>query len=442
MNKKSFKSVLSGKISVPASKSHTIRSLIFASFADGKSFIRNPLPSADCQSAAAAVKLFGAGVTFEDDLWTVEGCGGKIRVPEVTVDVGNSGSTLYFLSPVAATLEGETVFTGDSSICSRPVDFLADAVRQMGSDAKCDGKDGKTCPIHIYGKNLKAFKVSTDGAFSQYISGMMMAASRVEGETVLSLSNPMETPYLHMTEVWLKSLGVDVKLSSDFKDIRVKGPCPIKAFDRTIPSDWSAVAFPLVAAVITGSGLEIVNVDGSGTQGDAAIVDNLKKLGAKIEWDKENNVVRTASGKVSLACPVNPENGKKELHVDMASCPDSICAMSVAACFADGDVYLENALVCRHKETDRIEVMKSELTKLGAEIEDGEDWILIHGKGGKNLHGGIVESFDDHRIAMALSVLGLALNDGECVEVKDAECCKVSFPGFFEKMSSIGAKFN
>ena len=81
-------------------------------------------------------------------------------------------------------------------------------------------------------------------------------------------------------------------------------------------------------------------------------------------------------------------------------------------------------------------------TKLGAEIEDGEDWILIHGKGGKNLHGGIVESFDDHRIAMALSVLGFALNDGECVEVKDAECCKVSFPGFFEKMSSIGAKFN
>ena len=129
--------------------------------------------------------------------------------------------------------------------------------------------------------------VKTGGELSQYVSGMMMAACRLNGTLKIELSNPKETPYLYMTQKWLESCGVKVRMSEDFKHIEVDGPVKIKAFDKAIPSDWEAVAFPLIAALITDSELVINNVDLSGTQGDEAIVEVLKSLGADIELDKQ-----------------------------------------------------------------------------------------------------------------------------------------------------------
>ena len=434
------KSVLSGHITVPGSKSHTIRALILAAMADGTSHISNPLPSNDCLSTAAAVRKVGAEVDFGEGensgVWTVRGAGAGLHLPADQIDVGNSGSLMYFLCPVLSTLKGDCTFTGDESICRRPVNHLVDALCQLGANAKCIN-GGITPPFSFCGPIDVNKKLVTEGALSQYISGFMMAASRLNGTLEMELWNPKETPYLTMTKLWLESVGVPVTISEDFKKISVTGPVPFKAFDKAVPSDWEGVAFPLVAALISGSEITIDNVDGSGSQGDDKIVEVLQSVGADIEWlrDEEKLIVR---GGKKLTTDSLPD---KELRVEMSAFPDAICALAVAACFIEGKTVFTDIDICRKKETDRIVAMTSELTKLGAHIVDEGNQLVVYGDGGKSLHGGEVESFKDHRIVMSLACLGLGLGDGESVIVNDAEWCSVTFPHFFEVMNEIGAGF-
>ena len=442
------KTSLSGNIVVPGSKSHTIRALILASLAEGVSHISNPLPSADCLSASKAIQEIGASVEFDNknNIWTVTGAGKNAHLPSNVVDVGNSGSVLYFFTPICATFEGWSIFTGDSSIRKRPVLHLLEALKQLGANCYVSRPEENAPPALVQGP-IKAGKVVTDGRLSQYISGLMMASTLIDGKLEIELTDPKEVPYLDMTKYWLESLGVQVEMSSDYKKISVTGPYQLQAFDKTIPSDWEAVAFPLIAGLITDSKITIDNVDGSGTQGDDAIVSVLQSVGADIVWDKESSQLIVTGG-MRLSTENLPE---KTLRVNLAGFPDAVCALAVIACFIDGKTVLEDIEVCRRKETDRIVVMKSELEKLGAKVEEGEDYLAIYGNspllanGEKNpdfkLHGGTVESFDDHRVAMSLACLGLGLPEGEQVIVNDAECCSVSFPKFFEVMNKINANF-
>ncbi|MBQ1983478.1 MAG: 3-phosphoshikimate 1-carboxyvinyltransferase [Spirochaetaceae bacterium] len=444
----SKKTSLSGNIVVPGSKSHTIRALILASLAEGVSHISNPLPSADCLSASKAIQEIGASVEFDNknNIWTVTGAGKNAHLPSNVVDVGNSGSVLYFFTPICATFEGWSIFTGDSSIRKRPVLHLLEALKQLGANCYVSRPEENAPPALVQGP-IKAGKVITDGRLSQYISGLMMASTLIDGKLEIELTDPKEVPYLDMTKYWLESLGVQVEMSSDYKKISIIGPYQLKSFDKAIPSDWEAVAFPLIAGLITDSKIVIDNVDGSGTQGDDAIVSVLQSVGADIQWNKETSQLIVTGGN-RLSTENLPE---KTLRVNLAGFPDAICALAVIACFIDGKTVLEDIGVCRRKETDRIVVMKSELEKLGVKVEEGEDYLAIYGNSPllanreKNpnfkLHGGTVESFDDHRVAMSLACLGLGLPEGQEVIVNDAECCSVSFPGFFEVMNKIKANF-
>lgn len=456
-------SVLSGSISVPGSKSHTIRACLLAALAEGTSYIRNPLPSADCLSAARCIAEIGARMEMDEGngLWTVLGAGKRAHLPANVVDVGNSGSVLYFLTPIAATFPGWSVFTGDESIRTRPVSHLAGALEQLGATTHISRPDADAPPFLVQGP-IKAGKVVTDGRLSQYISGLMMASSRIEGSLEIELTDPKEVPYLDMTRMWLESLGIPVQMSGDYRHIVVGGPHQIPAFDRTIPSDWEAVAFPLVAAILTDSCITIEHIDGSGSQGDEAIVQVLQSVGACLEWNRETEELVVYGGSQAVSCSdkfpaVNGVAGRlstqnlpdRTLRVNCSGFPDAVPILSVAACFIEGTTVIEDIAVCRKKETDRIDVMRRELTKLGAEVEEGPDYLVIHGhspiaaSGAANpefkLHGGVVESYDDHRVAMALAVMGLALK--EPVRVRDAECCAVSFPDFFQAMGGIGARF-
>ena len=457
MNIVSSKRNLHGAITVPGSKSHTIRALLLAALADGTSHIFNPLASADCLSASRAIPLIGADFHSDDSMWTVCGAGRCAHLPDDVVDVGNSGSLLYFLSPIAATFSGWSVFTGDESIRARPVSHVVDALRQLGCEAYASRPDTDAPPLIIRGP-LSKRSVVTDGSLSQYVSGMMMAASRLEGGLDITLIDPKETPYLSMTRLWLEELGVGVSVSDDFKHICVKGGGALPPFDKTIPSDWEAIAFPLVAALISDSEIIINNTDDSGSQGDDAIADVLESVGADIVRDRTRHTLTVRGGKYARV-----ENGevpgrlsaenlpRGELRVNVSSFPDAICALAVVASFIEGTTIIEDAGVCRKKETDRIEVMKSELTKLGAEIEAEADCLVIHGhaplsaSGEKNdafvLHGGTVETYGDHRVAMALSCFGFGLHEGEAITVKDAESAAVSFPDFIDVMNGIGAGF-
>lgn len=440
------KTKLSGNITVPGSKSHTIRALILASMAEGTSHIANPLPSNDCLSTAAAIKQVGAKVdlTSKENTWIVEGAGKNLHLPEDKIDVGNSGSLMYFLCPVLSTLSGECTFTGDESICTRPVGHLIDALNQFGAKAEClPNPTGKPlCPPFKFCGPIDVSKeLNTDGKLSQYISGFMMAATKLNGTLHMNLATPKETPYLTMTKLWLESVGVNCRISDDFKTVEVDGPVNIKAFDKAVPSDWEGVAFPLIAALMTDSKIVINNIDGSGSQGDDKIVEVLQKAGADIVWDKKDFTLTVTGGKRLSG----------NLTINISDFPDAICALAVIACFIEGTTTFTDVEICRKKETDRIWAMRTELSKLGAVLEEGDDCLIVHGhsplleNGQANpefvIHGGEVESYKDHRIVMSLACLGLALKDNEKLIVKDAEWCSVTFPHFFEVMNTIGAGF-
>ena len=402
---------------------------------------------ADCISSSKAVPLFGAKVDISNPSdWIVEGAGKNAHLPDDVVNVGNSGSLLYFMSPVAATFNGWSVFTGDESIRTRPILHVVDALKQLGAEAYISRPEKNAPPLIIKGPIKENRTIVTDGRLSQYISGIMMAASRLNGTTHIELTDPKETPFLNMTRLWLEEMGVKLEISEDYKHIQVHGPVQMKAFDKEIPGDWEAVAFPLVAALISDSEITIENIDYSGSQGDMEIVEVLKKLGADITEDKEKNTLTAKSSRLST------ENlPDKELCVNLSGYPDAICALAVAGCFTEGTITIKDIGVCRKKETDRIEVMQKELEKLGAKVETGPDWFRIIGHspeksdGTKNpewkIHGGTVESFDDHRVAMSLAVLGLGLEESESVIINDAECCAVSFPEFYNVMNGINAGF-
>lgn len=451
MQIRSQRTSLSGHITVPGSKSHTIRALLLAALAEGTSTIRNPLPSADCISAGNAIPLLGARIDFngtEAPLWTVRGAGKGLHLPDDVIDVGNSGSLLYFLSPVAATLEGWSVFTGDESIRRRPVHHVVDVLRQLGAQAHVSRPGASTCPLLVRGAVCGSKKIITEGSVSsQYISGLMLAGIRLGGTLEIELTDPKETPYLTMTQDWIESVGVPVEVSADYRHIRVQSVEKISAFDRTIPSDWEAVAFPLIAALITDSSIVIDNIDGGRTQGDQAIVSVLQSVGADIVWNKSTATLAVRGSR--LSAELLPQ---KTLHVNLSAYPDAVCALAAVACFIEGTTVIEDIAVCRRKETDRIAVLSAELTKLGAQVEQGEDYLVIHGhspltaEGGANpafaLHGATVESHSDHRVAMALACMGLGLPSGQTLTVRDAECCAVSFPHFYDVMNGIGAGFS
>lgn len=434
MNVIASKQKLSGSLSVPGSKSHTIRAILLAALAQGNSKIYNPLPSADGLACMEVVKLFGAETSIEPGLWMVTAPKQGLHIPSQVVNVGNSGSVLYFMTPIAATLSGWTVMTGDSSICTRPIQELLDALNQLNSESFTT-RVGTDAPPAVIKGPILAGTVELEGNLSQYVSGILMASTRITGTTTIKLRNPKETPFLKMTYDWLTSLGVNMSYSDDFTSFELTGPQKINNFERTIPSDWEAVAFPLVAAIITGSKIEIEHVDCTGSQGDEAIVTILKEMGADIELDTARETL-VINGSTQDPASIRLRGGT----FNCAGFPDAVPSLSVAACFAHGTTTLTDIGVCRLKETDRIALMKKELTKLGAHVEEGSDFLVIHGDGGKSLRGALVHSYDDHRIAMALAVMGLALPNGS-LTVTDAECSSVSFPNFFEIMNDIGARF-
>ena len=433
MNVVSRKHTLSGSICVPGSKSHTIRAGIFAALASGTSVIRNPLPSADCLSCLNVIQAFGASVSIEPGIWKVTAPKNGLTLPSRVVDVGNSGSVLYFMTPIAATIPGWTVMTGDASICTRPIRSLLQALHDLGAEAFTTRPDTDAPPVVVKGP-FRPGPLNMEGTLSQQVSGLLMATPLLSGTTVIDLRSPKEKPFLKMTCKWLESVGIGVVYTEALDHFEISGPQKYQPFDRVIPSDWEAVAFPLVAAIITHSRLDITGIDCSGSQGDAAIVDILKEMGADISINTETAIL-TVNGNTN-ADPVR----LRGCSFDCAGFPDAVPSLAVAACFAEGDTILTDIGVCRLKETDRIALLHQELAKLGASLEEGPDYLLIHGTGGHNLHGGTVDSHDDHRMAMALAVCGLAI-PGQGTIVRNVECCAVSFPGFYDSMNANGAGF-
>lgn len=414
---------LKGSLQVPGSKSHTIRSVLLATLAGGRTCIENPLASGDGLSALAASRAFGAIVKEEENRWVVQGRGGILQVPSNVLDTGNSGTTTCLFTSVASLVDGYTVITGDEQIRRRPILPLVDALNALGATAFLT-RGGQGCPPVVVKGVLQGGTVTIEGKNSQYVSSLLLSAPLAKRTTVIQVANALEKPYVQLTLDWMKRLGIEVANPADYTQFVVEGGQQYQSGDFTIPSDWSAVAFPLVAAAITRSDLVLTGLDFSDSQGDKRVVDILARFGA--------NVYRQNESELHI---VGGERLKGGLTIDLSDIPDALPALSVLATQAEGRTVFVNLEHVRQKETDRVAEMTAKLNSLGCSLHIERDSLVVDGP--TPIQGGIVSSSDDHRIAMALVAAGLA-SEGEVV-ITDAQCADVSFPGFFSKFAACGA---
>lgn len=411
---------LDGSVRIPGSKSHTIRALILGALAKGQSIIREPLESQDTRSGFAAVRAMGAEIADYGTHWAVTGIGGAPRACGQLIDVGNSGTTLYIALAVAALAErGEIRFDGDAQIRRRSAKNLLASLRDLG--ATIDSAENGCCPITVKGP-LTGGVTTIECPTSQYLSALLIAAPLAKGDTEIRVPLLFEQPYVEMTLQWIRSLGVTLEHAPDYSHFRIPGGQNYKAFDRTVAADFSSATFFLCAAAALGSELLVQGLDLSDTQGDKAVIDYLRAMGARIE--QEEGGVRVMAGE-----------GLRGAELDLNATPDALPAMAVAAAVAKGRTVLGNVPQARIKETDRIAVMAAELKKLGVAIEEKPDGLVIDGG---TIRGGEVGGHGDHRVVMAMAVAGL-LADAP-VTVDTAEAAAVTFPTFAQLMASIGAK--
>ncbi|ACL76758.1 3-phosphoshikimate 1-carboxyvinyltransferase [Ruminiclostridium cellulolyticum] len=412
------KSDISGSISIPGSKSHTIRSLFLAGLAKGTSVIRNPLLSTDAVSGVNVCRAFGSTYDLNNESYVVNGMGACPQVPENVIDVGNSGTSLRLGLMTAALVDGYTVFTGDYQIRKRQIGPLVEAINNLGGKAFTT-RGNESAPVVIKGRATGGY-TKLDCVTSQYLSSILLNTPLLEKDTHVEITRLNEIPYVEITLWWLDKLGIKYSHNS-MKEFFIPGGQQYRPFECTIPGDFSSATFFMVQAAISERELVLTNLDMSDPQGDKAVLDILADMGAEIKYDHNNIKIKGKS--------------LKGREIDMNSIPDALPAMAVAACFAKGETRLVNVPQARLKETDRISVMCSELTKMGADISELPDGLVIRES---KLHGAAVKGYDDHRIVMSLAIAGLNCS-GETV-IDTAEAMNVTYPGFVESVKSCGGK--
>lgn len=407
----------SGVITIPASKSQTIRALLISLMAGGKSIIRHPLISSDTLSCIGALRAMGASVDKEDDdTLLVDSTSLRLGDEPITIDCGNSGTTTALLIPLLALFDTPFTVTGDDQLRKRPFLPLVSSLRELG--ARVESKGGFP-PIYIKGP-LKGGKTTIECRSSQYLSGLLLALPLVQNDSTVTCSLLYEKPYVRMTEWWLKRENIDYSLSDDLMVSEIKGGQHYTEIDEYIEGDFSSASFFFVLAAIHHTSITVNGLDRYSTQGDKRILEVLCDLGCTVSW---NDMAVTVSG---------PEKIKGGVF-DINDIPDTLPVLSVMACFSSEETVFMNVAQARIKETDRISVMRTELGKLGADIEERPDGLVIRGKGG--LKGGKVSGHADHRVIMALSIAGTKTEEETSIDNTDA--VSVTFPTFYTLLESL-----
>jgi 3-phosphoshikimate 1-carboxyvinyltransferase len=430
------KSRLKGEVLMPASKSHTIRAVAIASLASGQSIIRNPLDSDDARAAVACYRALGVKIdTTEPNRWKVTGTGGKVTAPSEIIDVLNSGTTLR-IGMGSAALAGQgqtTTFTGDEQTQSRPVGPLMNSLQELGARCKSLKNNGRA-PVEVTGK-LIGGKTSIAAFTSQYLSSLLLCTPLAEKDSEIDVTLLNEPGYVQMTLDWLDKQKIKYQ-NQDLRYFKIKANQSYKAFDDAIPADFSSATFFLCAAALFGDEVTLLGLDFSDSQPDKAVVDYLKAMGASITVGPNSITVKAAS--------------LKGIEIDLNQTPDALPAMAVTAAFAQGTTKFLNVPQARAKETDRIKCMAEELKKMGADVEELPDGLIIRGGCEPRLKGGAkysasrftgslaLDGRSDHRIVMALSIAGLGLD--KQISIDTAEAMNVTFPNYVELMQSLGAK--
>ncbi len=414
--------IVSQSVSVPGSKSISHRLLLGACLAGGRSKITNLLESEDISLTKKALEHFGASFELSEspNQLIVHGFSGNLAPFAFPVYLGNSGTSMRLMAAVAGLGNSTYELTGDARMCARPMKELLSALNQMGIEAVSDSEHG-TPPVRITGGNRGGGRVLLDcSRSSQYLSALLFIAPFMEkGLTIELTGKPVSSPYIDLTLEVMGKFQVEAVKKSEIL-YEVAGGQIYQPGDFEVEPDLSNAGYFWAAGALTGEMIVVRHASTSSLQGDLRQLAILENMGCKVDVSSEG---------------IGVQGG--ELHgidADMGDIPDTVPAIALVAAFARGKSRLVNIAHLREKECDRVDAIVSQLGKMGIQAEQGEDWMEITGG---NPKGAVIETFNDHRIAMAFSLAGL-LVDGMVIE--NPSCVEKSFPGYwqiFDNLQSI-----
>jgi 3-phosphoshikimate 1-carboxyvinyltransferase len=418
------KDKINGVITVPGDKSISHRAIMLGSISEGKTEITGFLMGADCLSTIECFRKLGIKIEINTEKVIVHGKG-LFGLSESLdpLDVGNSGTTIRLMTGILSAQPFSSVITGDSSIQKRPMLRVVAPLREMG--AKIDGKEnGKFCPLHIEGKELKGIKYKLPVASAQVKSSILLASLYAKGNT--SIIEP--SPSRNHTEIMVNYFGGNV-----FQNNNEIICSPLKKLIGQcveVPGDISSAAYFIAAALILpNSELIIKSVGINPTRN--GIITVFKQMGANIILLNEK--IQCGEAVADILVRSSKLHGTEIGGNIIPKLIDEIPVIAAAACYADGTTIIKDAQELKVKESNRIQTMVSELKKMGASITETEDGMII--KGNSFLKGAEVESYHDHRVAMALSIA--ALRAKKETTIINSECVNISFPSFFSYINKL-----
>jgi len=419
-------SAVEGTINLPGSKSLSNRALLLAALAKGTTKVTNLLDSDDIRHMLNALKALGVRYQLSDDktICEIEGLGGAFNIQNnLSLFLGNAGTAMRPLTAalcLKGTSEVEIILTGEPRMKERPILHLVDALRQAGADIRYLENEGYP-PLAIRNSGIKGGKLKIDGSISsQFLTALLMSAPLAENDTEIEIIGELVSkPYIDITLSMMKDFGVHVE-NHDYQKFYVKcNQSYISPGKYLVEGDASSASYFLAAGAIKGK-VKVTGIGKNSIQGDRLFADVLEKMGAKITW-----------GEDFIQAEHNELHG---IDMDMNHIPDAAMTIATTALFANSETVIRNIYNWRVKETDRLTAMATELRKIGAEVEEGEDFIRIQPLAFNQFKHADIETYNDHRMAMCFSLIALS---NTSVSILDPKCTSKTFPKFFYEFEKI-----
>jgi 3-phosphoshikimate 1-carboxyvinyltransferase len=406
-----------GVVTIPGSKSYTHRALILSSLADGESILTHALRCEDTEHTAQALLKLGVKTFWKCDDVRVLGTGGMFKSGDEKIDVGNSGTSMRFLTALSALRNGITLLDGSERMRKRPIGGLLSGLGELG--VRAYSQMGNDCPpviVESHGLEGGTVRVKGDES-SQFLSGLLMMAPYGQRDVNIEVTGSfVSKPYVDITRDIMSVFGVEIR-NQGYRSFFIKAGQRYLPQKYRIEGDVSNASYFFSAAAVCGGRVKVKNLNPATIQGDIRFIDILERMGCGVT--RGSDWIEVLGG---------------ELHgieVDMIEMPDLVPTLAVTAAFARGKTVIQNIGHLRFKESDRIHALSVELGKMGIRIEEGKDWLGI--EGGKP-QGAEIETYDDHRMAMSFAVAGLAVPE---VKIKGERCVDKSFPGFWETLQKL-----
>lgn len=425
---------LDGTVTLPGSKSLSNRCLLLAALSEGKTRVDNLLESDDIRYMLEALDTLKVPVERHSaESVTVTGQAGPINSPNpeevVELFLGNAGTAMRPLAAAMCMGQGKFVLDGVPRMRERPIADLMDGLQQLGADATCVAETG--CPpVTISANGLKGGTASISGKMSsQFLSSLLMASPVVDGDVTISIKDELiSAPYVALTIGLMKKFGVTVEIEGDMDKTPSFKIAESEKYQSPesilVEGDASSASYFIAGAAITGGTVTVRGCGSESVQGDVAFANVMEQMGATVTWAPE-----------SITVTRDPSVKLKGVDVDCGKIPDAAMTLAVAALFAEGPTTIRNVYSWRLKETERMKAIVAECTKLGATVEEFEDYCIIHPPADNKVNDNVlIETYDDHRMAMTFSLAACA---GVNVIINDPGCTAKTFPTYFDMLESI-----